>query len=404
MSTCGEGSEAPRKQCSKTAEKKRDECVQTRDDGYNECAQTREDRQKKCCTWIPCKWACKAFHWVVSVVCVAWHWVSNIVCVAWHTIVEVVCIAWIVIPVLLCHFIDALASVLGALIALVEAALNWAWSVVGFFVDILLSIPLIGRALSWLLETAKSIVNTLISIPDIGLTLIGIMPEKKLRLAVIALNDARGRPVEPSDLLLIRAVQCAMNIYRQECNIRVIPIRYAQYQTSFDASTEADSSFIFRDDGTAPDRILDVCCEACAFGVDIGSAGADYQLIMSRLTFWGNGRRLLGYGAPIVAFTVRSFRDSAVGCSLGPLTNYVTVEFRDSQHGPGGLTNAQLTPDVRLGRVSTLAHEIAHACNIVWHESGSDNLLSRLTNGERFCRLNRVQKALIRASRHVTYV
>jgi len=402
MSKCGEGSEEPRKQCSKTAEKKRNECVQTRDDGYNECTQTRENRQKKCCTWWPCNWACKVFHWLVSVVCVAWRWVANIVCVAWHTIVEVVCVAWIVIPVLLCHVGDAIASVAGAFIALVEAAINWAWSGLGFFVDILLALPVIGRALNWVLELAKSIINTLISLPDIALTLLGIMPEKKLRLGVIALNDERGRPIEPSDDLLIRAVQCAINIYREECNIRIIPIRYAQYQTSFDAPPKAGSDYIFRDDGTAPDRILDVCCEACAFGVDVGTAGADYQLIMSRVTFWGNGRRLLGYGAPIVAFTVRSYKNNeANGCSLGPLVNYVTVKFQDSQIGT---LDKDLTPEIRLGNISTLAHEIAHACNIVWHESGNDNLLSRLRNGDRLCRLTRFQKALIRASRHVTYV
>lgn len=401
MSKCGEGSDKPRSQCSKTAEKKRDECVQTRDDGYNECTQTREDRQKNCCTWWPCSWGCEAFHWLVSVICVAWHWVENIVCVAWHTIVEVVCVAWIVIPVLLCHVVVAIASLIGAFVVLIEAALNWAWSALGFFIDIILALPGIGRGLSWLLELGKSIINTLISIPDMGLTLLGIMPEKKLRLGIIALRDARGQPIVPNDDLLIRAVQCAINIYREECNIRIIPIRYAQYQTSFDATPEANNNYIFRDDGTVPDRVLDVCCEACAFGEDIGSAGANYQLIMSRVTFWGNGRRLLGYGAPIVAFTVRSFTTSSSGCSLGPLVNYITVQFQDSQIGT---PSKDLTPQIPLGHISTLAHEIAHACNIVWHESGNDNLLSRLRNGDRFCRLTRFQKALIRASRHVTYL
>lgn len=403
MSQCGKGSEAPRRECSKTAEKRRDECVQTRDDGYNECTQTREDRQKQCCDWIPCSWACDAFHWLVSIVCVAWHWIENIVCVAWHTIVEVVCVAWKILPVLICHLIDALSSVVAFIVSLVEAALGWIWSVVGFFIGLLLMIPYLGRVLGWLLEIAKSIVNTIASVPDMVLTLLGIMPEKKLRLGVIVLKDRRGTPMA-GDELLVRAIQCAINIYKEECNIRIIPIRYAQYQMAFDDPEEADASYIFHDDGVSGSEIFDVCCEGCAFGKDISSVGAQYEAIMDIHTFWGNARRLIGYGAPIVAFTVRSFKNGAVlpaGCSLGPLVNYVTVKFDDSQQGT---LSSGLTPAIRLGRISSLAHEIAHACNVIWHEGGSDNLLSRLRNGDRFCRLNRFQKMLIRASRHVTYV
>lgn len=98
---------------------------------------------------------------------------------------------------------------------------------------------------------------------------------------------------------------------------------------------------------------------------------------------------------------MRRYNDGAAGCSLGPLVNFVTVKFEDSQIGT---SSKDLTPATRLGNISSLAHELAHACNVVWHESGSDNLLSRLRNGDRVCRLTRIQKALIRASRHVTYV
>lgn len=399
MSECGRGSDEPRKRCSRKATEERRECVETRDEGYNECSQTREDRQKNCCTWWPCSWGCKAFHWLVSVVCIAWRWVENIVCVAWHTVVEVVCVAWIVIPVLLCHLVDAIVSAIGAFAGLVEAALNWAWSLVGYLLDVFLSIPILGRILNWAFELAKTIVNFVISIPDIGLTLLGVMPEKKLRLGVIVLKGGRGPVVTNQDILL-RAIQCAINIYREECNIRVVPIRYAQYQMSFDEPEQADAGYIFHDTLTSDDKLLDACCEACALGADLVQVGKEYQLIMSRVTFWGNGRRLLGYGSPIVAFTVRSYKDTAVGCSIGPLGNYVTVQFQDSN--PTTPMSA-LTSAARLGRVSTLAHEIAHACNVLPHEDGSDNLMSKLVNGDRFCRLNRLQKALIRGSRHVTY-
>lgn len=321
MSSCGDGSEKPRKECSKTAEKARDECVEKRDLGYGECTQTRTDRQKQCCDWAPCSWFCDAFWWLVSVVCIAWEWISNVVCVAWHTIKEVVCIAWIVFPVLVCYVVDAVASVFAAIVSVIEAALNWAWSIVGFIVDILLSLPGIGRVLSWLLNAAKTIVNLIISAPDALLTLLGIMPEKKLRLGIIVLRDSRNTPIVQDEQILLRAVQCAINIYRQQLNVRVIPIRYAQYQPAYDSEEVASRDYLFYDDASSSDRLLDLCCETCAFGEDLGAVGAGLNLTMSRHTFWGNGRRLLGYGAPVVAFTTRRYTTLNSGCSLVACNN-----------------------------------------------------------------------------------
>lgn len=400
MSNCGQGSEESRKRCSRKAEQVRERCVEERDEGYNACTQTREERQKNCCTWIPCSWACKAWHWVVSVVCVAWEWISNVVCVVWETIKEVVCVAWVVLPAIACAVLDAVSAALGAIVALIEAALNWAWSVVGLIVDIFLAIPIIGRVISWLLEAGKAVFNAIISLPDAALTVLGIMPEKKLRLGVIIMKDVHGRWVA-SESDVLRAVQCTINIYRQQLNVRVLPIRYAQYQMPLDSEEVASRDYIFYDQEPRREWLLQTCCKACAFGEDVGRVGAAFHLGQTVNSFFGNGRRLLGYGAPVVAFSVRSFTDGAVGCSLGPLTNYVTVAFQDSQ---AAIPAAQLDASIPLGRVSTLAHEVGHACNLVWHEDGTGNLMSKLTQGDRHCNLTRFQKALVRASRHVTYV
>ena len=83
----------------------------------------------------------------------------------------------------------------------------------------------------------------------------------------------------------------------------------------------------------------------------------------------------------ITAFVVLDI-DHASGCSLGPLTDYVTLD-------PHGARNA-----------STLAHEIAHACGL-WHLRSKSNLLWRT-----FSRGDEVkwwQKNIFRSSRHVTY-
>jgi hypothetical protein len=402
MSTCGEGSTEARRLCAKEATKEREECVETRDEGYNNCVQSREDRYKRCCDWAPCSWFCRAFWWVVNVVCILWEWVSNVVCVAWATIKEVVCVAWYVLPALLCQAVDVLTSIIGLFVSLAGALLNWAWSAVAFVWGIITSIPGLGPLLTWLAGVGSALWNALIGVPDFVLTLLGIMPEKKLRLGIISLRDGEGRPIAPDETLL-RAVQCAINIFSEQANTRIIPIRYAQYHSAFEDREVATDDYIIQGRPVSS-RLLDLCCEACMFGKGLGTVGADLNQEMIFYSFWGGGRRLIGYGAPIVAFTTRRFEDGAVGCSLGPLTDWVTVEFQDSE---GELAPALLTSTVRLGRVSTLAHEIAHACNLIWHGSSSNRLMTPLKStpaGTRICRLTRWEKAVFRASRHVTYL
>jgi hypothetical protein len=90
---------------------------------------------------------------------------------------------------------------------------------------------------------------------------------------------------------------------------------------------------------------------------------------------------LTGLFYPVTAFVVLDI-DHASGCSLGPLTDYVTLD-------PDGAKNA-----------STLAHEIAHACGL-WHVQSKSNLLWRT-----FSRGDEIkwwQKNIFRGSRHVTY-
>jgi hypothetical protein len=90
---------------------------------------------------------------------------------------------------------------------------------------------------------------------------------------------------------------------------------------------------------------------------------------------------VLGYGAPVIGFAVRKFEPStSAGCSVGPLADYVTVDFARAD-------------------ASTLAHEIGHACNLSHTEAG-------LMKGSapRDAHLSDWQKIKFRASRHVTYL
>jgi hypothetical protein len=401
MSTCGEGSSEQRRKCAREATQERSECVEERDEGYNQCTQQREDRHKQCCDWAPCSWFCDAFWWIVSVVCIAWEWIANVVCVAWTTIKEVVCVAWAITPALLCELVDAISSVIGLLVSALEAVLGWAWSAVAFVWGVITSIPGLGPLLTWVWGGISAIWNFVLSIPDFGLTLIGIMPEKKLRLAVICLREGRGTPVVVDQAILIRAVQCAINVFAEQANTRVIPVAYTQYRMASEGREIANGDYLI-DGRPVSDRLLDLCCDACLFGKGLGTVGADLNQEMVFHTFWGGARRLISYGAPVVAFTVRDFEGSTTGCSLGPLTDWIVVQFKDSNTNL--IDPMQLTSQVPLGDISTLAHEIGHACNLVWHDSDADRLMTQLktAGGARTCRLSRWEKAMFRASRHVT--
>jgi hypothetical protein len=110
-----------------------------------------------------------------------------------------------------------------------------------------------------------------------------------------------------------------------------------------------------------------------------GSIGALWEEFTITGSFFASN--LSGLFYPVTAFVVLDI-DHASGCSLGPLTDYVTLD-------PDGAKNA-----------STLAHELAHACGL-WHLRSKSNLLWRT-----FSRGDEVkwwQKNIFRSSRHVTY-
>lgn len=396
-SNCGKDAGRKIKKCVKERVDKVRKCTQTRDEGYNRCTRTRDEGYEKCCDWAPCSWFCDIVVWVANIVCIAWEWVKNIVCVAWEWVKNVVCVAWIVLSTGLCRVTDVLTSALNLLATALEAALNWALSIVGFVVGILQMLPGLGRIISWIWGVVGTIINGILSLPDAVLTLFGIMPEKRLRLAVVMLRDSQRNFIVKDRKVILRAIQYAIHQFRTEVNVRVIPIQYASYQTAFADDPTAGDAYIFEYDIPSTAKVLDTCCDECAAVEDLGPAGTEIQTILNRLTFWGNGRRLLTYGAPLVALTVRSFRDGKMGCSLGPLSDYVTVLFQDSDTT---IAIEDLTPDKSLGSITDLTHELGHACNLP-HKEDVNNLMN--PSPARTGSLTVWQKILVRASRHVTY-
>ena len=180
-------------------------------------------------------------------------------------------------------------------------------------------------------------------------------PEKKLRVRIFILQDPQADPVV-SAAALDTAVEYAKRSFKKNFNTRLLPHRSRQ-QFAEVLQKKAPNGALYTK----------------------GSIGA----LIEEFTIAGNffAANLSGLFYPVTAFVVLDI-DHAAGCSLGPLTDYVTLD-------PEGAKNA-----------STLAHEIAHACGL-WHLRTQANLLWRTTG--RGDEVKWWQKNIFRSSRHVTY-
>lgn len=376
--------------CTGFFSRRAERCAEYRDNGYPACKEHRDngyracDRwDKDCCDWAPCSWACKAFTWV----CVAWTWVTNLGCVAWVWIQDVVCTAWVWITTGVCIGIDTIVAVAGAAWHTLESVLGWALSAIGFVIELVLSIPGVGRLIAWALAIVQSLVWSGVGLVDTIAGLIGIRPEKKLRVCAIVLHDENGRPLTSMAGTAITAatmvpwLQRAVEVFRREANVRIIPVAPFHYTTGFDANESVDEGWVHVSDDASRQRILDLGGEAETAAVDLWDVGSDYNKLATMHCFFGTWRRVLGYGAPITVMVIRSLEEG-VARSLGPLTDYVVI---------GGSQNVDTT---------TLAHEMAHACSLT-HSDDTDNLMSR--SSPRGTSLTWWQAVSLRGSRHVTY-
>ena len=378
------------RKCLKTRDDGYNQCSQTEDDGYNSCSQTADEGYNSCDSWGPFSFICDGWTWISNIVCVAWTWISNIVCVAWTWVSNIVCVLWSYASAFVCGAIDIISAVVNAVVTTVEGIISVVLNAAAWVVLFVFQIPIIGRALNWLWNVALTIVYTTISAVDVVGTFLGIMPEKRLRLLVINQEDENGNPIAiEADMLA--AINLAIQVYRDQANVRVLPVKLFNYRTPFSSEEQASDDYINTVPTPGGSSTLDVDCGADDFVADLGPAGADFQDIMLSQGFWTSFRRLGGYGAPICAFAVRKFSGSSDGCSLGPLTDYVMVNFTNA----GG---ADAPPTYK--KDSILPHEMGHCCGLLHVDP--PNLMQ--PSDPRPINLDTWQVAIIRSSRHVTYL
>lgn len=371
--------------CIQWGEERHQECTQTADQGYNECTQSRDQGYSDCCDWAPCSWFCDAWVWISNIVCVAWTWVSNIVCVAWTWVTTAVCVIW-----------EAVATVINAILVTIESILGWVLSAIAFVIELILAIPILGTLIRWVLNLITHIVFIVAGLGDAVLGLIGIRPEKKLRVCTVILRDERGNPVATVDYAKA-LLQVAADVYKRDANVRILPLKPFKYSTGFTGAETVDDSWVIVDGGNSDGTLLDVPCNAGGAGADWLGTGSGFEFKSSTLCFFGSWRRVVGYGAPVSCFIIRSI-PNALGCALW-ITDYATII--------GENTLPPSSP-------RTLGHEVGHACNLL-HTCVDDDIQNMMATGEP-CdpdsttpadrvnpRMSNLQVIAVRLSKHVTY-
>jgi hypothetical protein len=287
---------------------------------------------------------------------------------------------------------DVITAVINAIVVTLESILGWVLSLVAFVIELVEMIPILGTLIRWLINAHTLVWHVIGSIVDAGLGLIGIRPEKKLRICTVILKDETGTPVA-SVAEVIPMLQLAADVYKRDANVRLIPSAPFQYATGFSGAETVDESWIIDDRSNSDPDLLD---QPCNVGADWLLAGSHMQLKSSTLCFFGSWRRVVGYGAPITCFIIREVTGSGIGCSLF-ITDYITVDQDAVSTSP-----------------RTIGHEAGHSC-MLWHVCVDDDVTNMMATGGA-CdpdsttpadranpQMANWQALLVRSSKHVSY-
>ena len=229
-------------------------------------------------------------------------------------------------------------------------------------------VPLVGRFAAQCVHLVQEALSQLLNVGDLFLRAAGYRITKGLRLRLVVLR-ADGVPIVAQDAL-----------HRQIETAR---------QTFLAAGIVLDVG-IQVDDRDAPPAVLDVGCNARAYWEDLWTTGRYFEAAAQRHAFHMAFVQLLGFGAPLFAFVVRSMAGCSIGCSLGAAADYVTLEAKA----------VRALPFEALDDPTLLAHEIGHALGLL-HRRDRDNLLS--PHSGRGISLTAWQITVIRGSRHTVF-
>lgn len=242
---------------------------------------------------------------------------------------------------------------------------NVVLDVIGFIVELILSIPIIGGIIRTILNWVTEIVWRLVGLVDFVASLAGVRLRKKMYFGVVV-PSVDGTEIVP-DADIQRQVDATIDFYDRMCNINMI------------------FTGICHTDIPPPDAGLVVDCDAGGFFNDWWLAGSYFEFAAATCKFRDSFRRVIGLGSEIIVFIVQDVRpDNTNGCSFASTHNYVVIEAKP--------TDSEFVA----------AHEIGHACWLT-HDGDPANLMASITPATNPVFTN-VQIAVVRWSKHCVYI
>jgi hypothetical protein len=199
-------------------------------------------------------------------------------------------------------------------------------------------------------------------------------PPKKLRLHIAVLQSPTGPLL--TDLNDLRpSIDLLQQVLKDRCNVNVLP-----YSSGNKNEIDNWAQVLT---GRAPNAALHVRCDEGAVWDEGGEAG---EYFAQNTAGWVGSFIPISLAFPVTIFIVEEVAGK-VGCAVPVFTDYATVE----------------ASAVKSKDSSTLAHEVAHRCNL-WHFDRKNNLLYRNSDRTPPYWLMWWQRNILRASRHVNYL
>ena len=144
------------------------------------------------------------------------------ICVGITHIFDWVCTVWNYATMILCVVFDAISAAVNAILTVVELLAGYALYPFVVLTGLIFAIPGIGPLLKSIVTFITGSLWTLASIPDVLLGIIGIQPEKRLRVCSIILVG--NEPVVTVEFA-VRQLQAAANFLKEKAQCQAHPAR-----------------------------------------------------------------------------------------------------------------------------------------------------------------------------------
>lgn len=363
IEVCTEQRDEGYERCAEWGEETRRECAERETRRRRECEEWGTERRRECDNWGVLSGVCVAFVWVTERVCESYAEIEETVCVAWTEVTErvceatewvenLVCVSWVTISTGVCYVIDAISTGLAVAWEIIASSILFVLDMLAALALQILRIPIV-RGLGMLLFLVQEVFWRLVSGGVDGLLeLLGIRPEKRLRVCVLLPEQ-----FSESQADVVDQVQTAVDVFRDEANVRILPTNVHgddrtlfRFRTPFSDPETVDTSWINLVD-IPNDNLHDVPCLTEGYVEDLLGHRDFGRFDLTCIR--GSTRKLVGHGSPVKIVYVGS-HTGGVGCGLGGFGNdFVTVNHPNAANPPNDDSTAH-----ELGHHGGLLHRV----------------------------------------------